>query len=172
MIVNEQTIGATVFAGAVCWLATLILVEGVIFQGCREWLKVKCDRIRERCLDRDNEVRGTWMARNAHAAAGKIGYLVTCHLCAGTWVGIALTPFAHGPFHSTIFGVTALLNGLLYKAMGHLFLEIQAVLMTRSAWQKAQADAQRHENRRQRELEQRLSGQNTELPASAGAARS
>ena len=83
-------------AGLVNWLATLILVEGKIFQ----WL---------RDLPEGEYLR----------------YLFGCHLCTGTWVGIleaiwltALAPYAL-PFAGWWL---VLANALAFKAAGHMFL--------------------------------------------------
>lgn len=87
------------YLGLVTWLATLIIVEGKIFDTPRQWV--------------------------VSYAPGKLSYLVTCHLCAGTWVGFALAAVAGGPFGGW---AAIVLNGLLYKAIGHLVLEVVAVL--------------------------------------------
>lgn len=84
------------YAGLVNWLATTIIVEGEVFKEVREWF--------------DNH------------APKKLGYLVHCHLCAGTWVGLGLSLFVPGPI-VTVPLVAWFLNALLYKAVGHLILQ-------------------------------------------------
>lgn len=83
--------------GLVNWLATLILVEGVIFETPRAWL----------------------VQRAPHP---KLRYLLTCQLCAGTWVGFVLAALFGGPFGFV------LVDGLLYKAIGHATLELASFL--------------------------------------------
>lgn len=88
-------------AGLVNWIATLIIVEGVIFDDARRWVTRRADRA------------GWW----------KLSYLVTCHLCAGTWVGFALALVVRGPLPGGF-----IVNGLAYKAVGHITLEVTALL--------------------------------------------
>jgi len=84
-------------AGLVNWMATLILVEGKIFEPVR------------------NRARGEYSR-----------YFVGCHLCTGTWVGIAEA------VAFTLAGVAlpfagwflVLANALAIKAVGHLILVV------------------------------------------------
>lgn len=82
------------WAGLICWLVTLIIVESELFRPVRERL---------------TEIHP------------KLAYLSGCHLCTGTWVGIGMALIISGPFGFF------LLNGLLFKAVGHIALEIVAV---------------------------------------------
>ena len=94
-------IETVLFAGLVNWLATLIIVESFVFEPVRSW------------------VRQGW-------PGSKLDYLMSCHLCMGTWAGLILALVVPGPFtHPTLFWF---LNGLLYKAVGHIVLEITAIL--------------------------------------------
>jgi hypothetical protein len=93
--------------GIVNWLVTLIMVEGAIFAPLRHWVKA----------------HDPW----------KFGYLVHCHLCAGTWVGWALavaTPYR--PIDSWPL-IDVLLAGLTYKAVGHITLEATALMRRTNA---------------------------------------
>lgn len=83
-----------VVAGLVNWLATLILVEGKIFQPVR------------------SRVTGEY-AR----------YFVACHLCTGTWVGLVMAAWLTllAPYALPFAGWwMVLVNGLAIKAVGHL----------------------------------------------------
>lgn len=94
------------YAGLVNWLATWIIVESKLFEGVREWVQKKAGE------------------------ESKLAYLTTCHLCAGTWVGLALSTVLTGPLAPTTAlsmlnaVLTVLLNGLLFKSVGHLLLEV------------------------------------------------
>lgn len=59
------------YAGLVCWLVTMIVVESEMFRPVREMRLIE-----ER---------------------PKLAYLVNCYLCAGTWIGIALGLLVPGP---------------------------------------------------------------------------
>jgi hypothetical protein len=100
------------YAGLVNWLATWIIVEAEVFREVREWFKAKCASLPNKTLGK------------------KLCYLVECQLCAGTWVGLGLSLFLGGPMEVSIPMIGWMLNGLLYKAVGHLILEVQANLMT------------------------------------------
>lgn len=93
--------------GIVCWLTTLIVVESELFREPREF-----------CTNR----KGRGFCSN------KLAYLVGCHLCTGTWIGLliaVLTP-AIRPFGPGVLGLV--LVGLTYKAIGHITLEVTALL--------------------------------------------
>lgn len=81
----------------VVWLSTAIVVESEL-----------CRPVREAVARR-------W--------PGKPAYLVSCSLCTGTWIGLALaaaTPYR--PIRSTLPLGAWILAGLLYKAVAHLTL--------------------------------------------------
>lgn len=129
---------ATVVAlGLVNWLVTTILVESELFKPLRRWVRARYEfhrfgpRRAERSawwdLDLDRNLDRPFHARRT-ALWHKVDYLVGCHLCAGTWIGIALAGIAGGPFAGVV-GI--ILNGLLYKAIGHLTLETSAFLAGR-----------------------------------------
>lgn len=56
-------------------------------------------------------------------APRKIQQLIHCELCTGTWVGFILAALIPGPI-----APLWILNGFLYKAVGHLILELWAIL--------------------------------------------
>ena len=56
--------------GAVNHQVTHCITAGVIFEEVRQWVRLHC--------------------------GAKLGYLVTCHLCAGTWVGFGIAAAASG----------------------------------------------------------------------------
>lgn len=95
------------FAGLVNWLVTLIIVESELFREVRDWV-------------------------DTHAPE-KLRYLVHCHLCCGTWIGLALALVLPGPLVAVHPLLTWFLNGLLYKAVGHVTLEITAILKHHNA---------------------------------------
>lgn len=124
-----------IYAGLVVWLITVIITESFLFEKVRAWAAQKTtvwpipsphDLARVNC-----EAGGGMDAvrdflhppRRPHLA-----YLVECHLCCGVWVGFvvasALAIFAgsSGPTDNII------LDGLLFKAIGHLTFAVQKVL--------------------------------------------
>lgn len=57
----------------------------------------------------------------------KLAYLVSCHMCAGTWIGLAIGAVYPLPLHTNpIF--SRLLSGLIYKAVAHLILAVNNLL--------------------------------------------
>lgn len=104
-----------VLLGIVCWLVTLVVVDSELFRPLRIWVaghRRGADRLPR---------RPAWLWH-------KLRYLVACHLCTGVWVGLVLAaavptvrPFGTGP-------VGFVLAGLSVKAVGHLTLEVAALL--------------------------------------------
>lgn len=121
-------ISTVLFLGLVNWLVTLILVESELTRPVREWVngrRIKaevCVEYPHRPREYRNIITCPWRCR----AWGKAHYLVGCHLCAGTWVGFMLAAAFGGPLASGVVGVVS--NGLLYKAVGHVTLEVTAAL--------------------------------------------
>jgi hypothetical protein len=111
--------------GLVCWLATLVLVDGFVFATPRRAVKDGGERLEAfggRLVDAGRRVR---CGRVCREVGGKIAYLPYCQLCTGVWVGLALAVAVPGPLAGQPFGV--LLDGLLYKAVGHIVLELTAL---------------------------------------------
>jgi|FLYL01.1.fsa_nt_gi hypothetical protein len=93
--------------GLVNWIATTILVESELFRSVREYV----DR-------RAWDARWEWSRR----VWNKARYLIRCHLCTGTWVGLVQASVFGSPWD----GVTGwIAGGLLYRAVGHLVLELR-----------------------------------------------
>lgn len=146
------------YAGLVVWLVTLVLVEGFVFEGWRDWLRQRTAAASDRydqahtavlrakpvpsryqdgrpvydpvTPEQAIEAGRTLDARLSKAErAGrtarrwhKVAYLFHCHLCLGLWIGWAVALVIPGPLPHF------LLNGLLYKAVGHVVLEVTGVL--------------------------------------------
>lgn len=98
------------YAGLVVWLVTLVLVEGFVFEWYREGI---------RKFYQQAYIKGR--SGFTLSALQKWAYLSTCHLCTGVWVGWAVAAIVGGPWHW-------LLSGLLYKAIGHVILEVTATI--------------------------------------------
>lgn len=96
--------------GLINWLITTIVVESELTRPLRDWV----DRTPTRRVKR-------WVPQRTTLRA-KAAYLIGCHLCTGTWIGLAqaLTVPHLGPFGTGITGWV--LAGLLYKAIGHATL--------------------------------------------------
>lgn len=88
--------------GLVNWIATYIITEGAIFQTLR------------------SKVTHKYLA-----------YLVSCCLCAGTWVGFAEAIVFGGYFHGW-YAIIA--NGLAYKGIGHIIYIDQKFIEWHSRW--------------------------------------
>lgn len=115
-----------VIYGIVCWLATLILVESELFRPLREWV----DYHRQwSAIDRIyNRRRPPWHKAWVYPFWSKLGYLVGCHLCAGTWVGLVIAAVTGYRVDGQYGFVGFVLAGLAIKAVGHLTLEVAALL--------------------------------------------
>lgn len=102
----------TLYAGLVVWLVTLIIVESELLRPVREWVAgyVPATVINPRLSISEFNTRP------------KLAYLLGCHLCTGVWVGLTVAVVVPGPLPYTV------LNGLLYKAIGHGVLEITSFL--------------------------------------------
>ena len=105
--------------GLVNWLATTIVVESELFRPLRAWVDIRHAR---------------WVlpdgrrARRHKAAWLKLRYLLACHLCAGTWIGFleaALVPSVR-PAGGGFVGWA--IAGLAIKAIGHITLEVTALM--------------------------------------------
>lgn len=81
--------------GAAVWFLTTVIVEGEITKECREWIEKRAPK--------------------------KVGYLVHCHMCAGTWIGL-MFGFAFPLALGRPYVIRALATGLIYKGVAHLIL--------------------------------------------------
>jgi hypothetical protein len=142
MVINAQTAGAVFLAGLVNWLATYIIVAGVIFEGTRAKINAGCNRLVlfSSMLGTTSVLERAW-SRLLSLLGTKLDYLVSCQLCCGVWVGFVLTAFAHGPFRSSVIGVAVLLNGLLIRAVGHIVLELTSLARNKNKLLTQQAKA-------------------------------
>lgn len=121
-----------IFIMLVNWLATTIFVESSLFAPARDWIVRKSQRVvwkGQRLKLPFTFPEGTTPEEAAEAQIiftnpwAKVGQLVTCHMCTGTWVGFIQAAVFGGPFAGW-YAVIA--NGLLYKAGGHLILELRS----------------------------------------------
>lgn len=100
-----------IWAGIINWLATWILVDAEVFRELRDGFVA-------------------WTKAHLPGVAGrKAAYLVRCQLCCGTWVGLGMAALLSGPLVAVHPAASWFLNGLLYKGVGHLILEAQALAM-------------------------------------------
>lgn len=104
------------FLGLVNWIATIIITESVIFEDVRAYV----------------ERRGKLLEATHPRAGRKLSYFVTCALCMGTWVGLVEALCFGGPLSFGILSFVA--NGLLFKALGHLFLQVNALAHHKVQW--------------------------------------
>lgn len=130
---NPSMAGIILIAGALNWFTTLVLVEGFIFKKRRERVKFQARRLAKWCLKCPSP---GFMRRNLGATAQKMVYFVECHLCMGTWVGFVLASFMPVPVHIPAWGATTIVNGLLFKAVGHMILEKTSTWRELSALRK------------------------------------
>lgn len=122
------------YLGLANWLVTLIVVESELCRPLREraagsrlptlrevWRALPDEALRSPDIGSElQRIKTTPVPRRP-----KLAYLVSCHLCAGTWVGLAMALVAGSPFPG-LAGVV--LGGLTYKALGHVTLEATAAL--------------------------------------------
>lgn len=118
-----------IFLGCATWLATTILAESELFKPTRGLLDRQADHWEEHELWEYNEFgAASRMTKFQASLWKKLSYLHGCHLCCGTWVGLVIaiaTPQLR-PFGYGIVGV--ILSGLVYKAIGHIVLEVTGAL--------------------------------------------
>lgn len=88
-----------ILMGIANWLVTTVLVDGEIFAEVR-------DRVKRQ------KHRG-WIC-------AKAAYLVGCHLCTGTWIGLLMALFVPAVVDVPVAGTV--LTGLVIKGIGHLVL--------------------------------------------------
>ena len=126
-----------VFAlGVVCWLATTLITETEIFRPLRQWLanhaidhKKLQEQVKEMAVAAGMNTPGNhelqappnWQPPK-HFWIDKAAYLVHCPMCTGVWIGFIEAAFFGSPLHHW-YGWVA--GALLYKAIGHLVLELR-----------------------------------------------
>ena len=120
-------------AGLVNWLATTILVEAKLLEPVRCWVAGRTPAAEAGWQHDDygDPIPLSWQdARPEYIRRPKLAYLVGCHLCTGTWVGLAMAGFVAGPFTAAVSFPPAafVLNGLLFKALGHSILHVANLL--------------------------------------------
>lgn len=108
--------------GVANWFATTLLVESEIFRPVRGWVRNQYDK-----------------ATGPRSAAvwSKLHYLVSCHMCAGTWVALAMALFAPAVVSVPVIGW--LLTALVIKGIGHLVLLLVNMGNARVELDRAQA---------------------------------
>lgn len=110
--------------GVANWFATTLIVESELFRPLRDFP-----------AERYNNA----VAKESHRGAAfwsKIRYLVGCHMCTGTWVGLAMAlfvPWVVGGFAGY------LMTALVIKGIGHLVLML--VNMGEAAIERYRAQA-------------------------------
>lgn len=112
------------YLGLIVWFATFVLVESELFRPFREWVAMHADAA-ELWLDdapyEPEPAKAVRRAKRTYARWHKARYLVGCHTCSGTWVGLAVAALSGvRPVGSGVVGFV--FAGLLFKAVGHLIL--------------------------------------------------
>lgn len=120
--------------GLVCWLATTIIVESELVRPLRDFVERKRWAVRDIPEPVDyvdasvtamrffKSKQGPEYFRRERPLVTKLSYALSCHLCTGTWVGVSLALIFGSPFSGAV-GILG--GGLLYKAIGHLVLELR-----------------------------------------------
>lgn len=144
MILDSRGLLLVLFLGAVNWVTTEIVVTSVIFKDVRE----AADKL------------GTRIKQKHPRIGEKVCYFLKCALCVGVWIGFIEAAAFGGPLHP--HGVWAawaafVANGLLYKAPGHLLLQLNGLFHNLVELLKWRADAAKNEAIERRELA-KLSG--------------
>ncbi len=110
-------IALLVLLGFANWIATTILVESEVTRDWREWVDRRYNNADTKWqFNQDDKklTRKRWLWF-------KLRYLTGCHLCTGTWVGLAMGAFVS----SAIVNVPVvgwLLSALVIKGIGHFIL--------------------------------------------------
>ena len=116
--------------GLINWFATLLFVESEFFRPIREWIinyaaywenltevwRSTAGRVPKPTVRRFT----VWYWRLSEAVWTKLAYVCECHMCLGTWVALALVPWAPIVFGAGV--IPYLLTAMLIKAIGHLIL--------------------------------------------------
>jgi hypothetical protein len=121
------------YIAIVNWLVVTILVESTLFDPWRQFVlrlgahitladgtklppsgKIP-EGVTQQQIEQAHVTKAAWSI--------KLAQLVTCHMCLGVWVGFAEALYFGGPFHGWAAIVA---NGLLFKAGGHLVLELRS----------------------------------------------
>lgn len=109
-------LGLIIAAGLVNWLVTTIIVESELGRPLRDYISSR--------RDGGDGGDGSWVACDLDRGVWRwADYLVRCHLCVGTWVGLAEALYVGPVVRSGILGI--MFTGLLIKAVGHLVLELR-----------------------------------------------
>lgn len=103
--------------GLACWIVTLIVTDSAVFAGVRHWF----DR-QDASADERMWRRPTYAARFSAFIWSKASYLVGCHLCTGTWIGLVL-----GFMYTRGSIPDAIVSGLAIKGVAHGIYVVQRV---------------------------------------------
>jgi hypothetical protein len=105
-------------AGLINFIATLVIVDSFLFKSVRD----------------AGQKFGCWLQRHGWLFAGKhIVYFVTCPLCVGIWIGFAQTLVLPPVFQAPVW-ISWLINGLLFKGLGHVVYQVNAWFHVRIAF--------------------------------------
>lgn len=118
--------------GPINWIATAIFVDNKLFEEVRTAIQ----RLGKWCENRGH-----------HILADKLDYLPNCPMCMGVWIGLGLAGVLELfglplPVASSFWPLNVLLNGLLIKAIGHLYYQLSALVHWSAEHQKARALAE------------------------------
>lgn len=116
--------------GLVNWIATTIAVESELTRPLREFIGARRTRLRFVINSPAGPIPTTNPIEECRPFWNKMAYLCGCHLCTGTWIGLVESAVFGSPFKGAP-GVVG--GGLLYKAIGHLVLELRP-----QAWVQSQ----------------------------------
>jgi hypothetical protein len=98
--------------GLINWLVTVLVTQNKVFEDVRS-LVTRC---------------GEWIEPRCRPIGSKVRYFASCPMCVGAWIGFAEAAAFGGPLHPHPSWASWIANGLLYKAVGHLILQVSAVL--------------------------------------------
>ena len=99
---DGQTVLLLVILGGVNHQVTHIITTGVMFEEFRQWVRFQC--------------------------GSKLGYLASCHLCCGTWVGFLEGAVTYDQIRITASAVIdAVLVSFFVALLGRIFNEALAL---------------------------------------------
>lgn len=116
--------------GLACWVATTIVVESEIVKPLRSFVgrKTNACKLRNRAAVIARDTKGARRSKRQHAVLFKLDYLLTCHLCAGTWIGLVIAGVVGGPVQLGNTFVAVVANGLVIKGVAHFVLGVTNTL--------------------------------------------
>jgi len=164
----EHVMSMLLVMGLINYIATVILTQNMIFEDVRNAIIGIGERMKERptwaVLHDTSQVlrcrrwplcaignrldnQGSKRRDNPSRLGPRLKYLPTCPMCMGVWIGFTQAGVFGGPLDVNIswapwianVSMSIVANGLLFKAVGHFFIQLGAILHHTAEFMKARA---------------------------------